>query len=164
MSTTIEIKVSGDAQEYLGKVSNRGAVLPAVARTLDDQNQLTVGHIFRRYVSFPSDSPVSQTTLRTKTGGLRRSIRQSYPKITGDGIVSAIGSNVEYAAILEEGGTTAPHVILPKRKKALAFGGRVYGKVNHPGSRITGRHFVRRGIEDRLNDYSSAIASTIIKL
>ncbi len=30
---------------------------------------------------------------------------------------------------------TKPHEITPKNKKALAFGGRVYKKVNHPGTK-----------------------------
>nr|WP_275669259.1 phage virion morphogenesis protein [Pseudomethylobacillus aquaticus] len=47
-----------------------------------------------------------------------------------------------YAAIHQFGGQTKAHVILPKNKKALAFGGRVVAKVNHPGSSMPARPFM----------------------
>jgi phage virion morphogenesis protein len=68
------------------------------------------------------------------TGRLRDSI---VPSHTGDS--ASIGTNVVYAAIHQLGGQTKAHVILPKNKKALAFGGRVVKKVNHPGSKIPAR-------------------------
>jgi phage gpG-like protein len=56
--------------------------------------------------------------------------------------VSATVSNPTiYAAIHQFGGKTSPHEIRPKNKKALAFGGGVYAKVNHPGSNIPARPF-----------------------
>lgn len=53
-----------------------------------------------------------------------------------------IGSNKPYAAIHQFGGITRAHVILPKNKKALAFGGRVVKRVNHPGSKIPARPYM----------------------
>jgi len=50
-----------------------------------------------------------------------------------------VGSNMIYAAIHHFGGKTKPHVIKPKNKKALAFGGVVVKQVNHPGSNIPSR-------------------------
>ena len=164
MSDSLDITVSGDAMEYLRNLADRSKVLPALQRAMDRQNTLTVSYIQRNNMSLPKDGPTSLSGLRVRSNRLRSSLRASRATITGDGIQSAIGSNVEYAAILEFGGTTAPHVILPKRKKALAFGGKCYGKVNHPGSRIEGRHYVRRGIEDRLGDYTSAFTKTIFAL
>jgi len=49
-----------------------------------------------------------------------------------------------------------------KNAKALAFGGIFRRSVNHPGSTIEGRHFVQRGITDRLPDYGSAFTRTIL--
>jgi len=46
-----------------------------------------------------------------------------------------------YAAIHQFGGRTKPHRILPKRGKALKFGGKFYAAVNHPGSNIPARPF-----------------------
>lgn len=59
-----------------------------------------------------------------------------------------VGTNKVYAAIHQFGGQTRPHVILPRNKKALAFGGRVVKKVNHPGSKITARPFLSLTPED----------------
>ncbi|MGC0151200.1 phage virion morphogenesis protein [Chromobacterium vaccinii] len=55
---------------------------------------------------------------------------------------SIVGTNVKYAAIQNNGGRTRPHEISPRHKKALAFGGRVVKKVNHPGSDIPARPFM----------------------
>lgn len=55
---------------------------------------------------------------------------------------STVGTNVKYAAIQNNGGRTRPHEIRPRNKKALAFGGRVVKKVNHPGSDIPARQFM----------------------
>lgn len=56
---------------------------------------------------------------------------------------AVVGTNKAYAAIQQFGGTTAPHVIRPRFKRALAFGGVVVRQVNHPGSRITARPFLQ---------------------
>lgn len=55
---------------------------------------------------------------------------------------AGVSNNKKYAAIQHFGGQTAPHVIRPRNKKALAFGGRVVAKVNHPGSKIPARPFM----------------------
>ena len=57
-----------------------------------------------------------------------------------DGAV--VGTNVKYAAIHQFGGQTRAHIIRPRNKKALAFGGRVVKQVNHPGSKIPARPFL----------------------
>ncbi len=60
-----------------------------------------------------------------------------------------VGSNLPYARIHQKGGKTSPHVIRPKRKKALAFGGVVRKKVNHPGSDIPARPYLGISDDDR---------------
>ena len=76
------------------------------------------------------------TSTATPTGLRRRDI------------VASVGTNIKYAAIHQFGGPTRPHVILHHNKKALAFGGRVVKKVNHPGSRIPARPFLSITPED----------------
>lgn len=61
--------------------------------------------------------------------------------------VGEYGTRVPYAAIHEFGGQTSPHIIVPKRKKFLAFRGRdgkmvFTKKVKHPGSRIPPRPYL----------------------
>lgn len=65
-----------------------------------------------------------------------------------DATSATVGTNKIYAAIHQFGGQTRPHVILPRNKKGLAFGGRVVKKVNHPGSKIPARPFLSLTSED----------------
>ncbi len=75
--------------------------------------------------------------ILTETGRLRASIQPD------SGMTWArVGTNEPQAAILNFGGKTKPHVIRPRNKKALAFGGRVVKSVNHPGSDIPAREYM----------------------
>ncbi|WP_297572592.1 phage virion morphogenesis protein [uncultured Deefgea sp.] len=78
----------------------------------------------------------SPATLQ-KSGQLAASITPSSGRD-----YAAIGTNKPYAAIHQFGGQTSPHVIRPKNKKALAFGGKVFKSVNHPGSKMPARPFL----------------------
>lgn len=72
-----------------------------------------------------------------RTGRLRASIRAEPPRIFSLRGSVTIGSDLEYAAMVNDG--TSPHIIRPRRAQALRFtvGGRVvYAKlVRHPGTR-----------------------------
>lgn len=78
-----------------------------------------------------------QGQILQDTGRLASSISPS-----SDATSAVVGTNVKYAAIHQFGGQTRPHVIRPKNKRALAFGGRVVRSVNHPGSNIPARPFL----------------------
>ena len=65
--------------------------------------------------------------LTGETGALRGTINY---QLQGSNTVS-IGSPMPYAPYHQHG--TKPHTIVPRNKKALAFGGIVVRKVNHPG-------------------------------
>jgi len=164
MSGPIQVEINGDAQEYLKTVSNPAKVALALAGTMDRENQFTVGHIQKDYMSLPGDGPTAPDGLRVKSNRLRGSLRASKARFGGDGIVSSIGSNVAYAGILEDGGTTPPHIIEAKNGKALFFNGIFRRRVKHPGSRIEGRHYAENGIRDRLPDYTRAFGQTIARL
>lgn len=80
---------------------------------------------------------------------------------------AVVGSNVVYAAIQHFGGRTKPHLIKPKTKRALSFGGIVVRQVNHPGSRIPARPFLslteqdkRHLVEDVMQWYSRELLKT----
>ncbi len=94
---------------------------------------------------------VSGPVLSTRTGQLRRSI---HARAQGSGFdtVVTVGPSVHYAAIHEFGGKTAPRTILPRRAKVLRFeaGGRTIfaRRVNHPGSRIPARPYMRPSLEE----------------
>jgi phage virion morphogenesis protein len=77
------------------------------------------------------------------SGHLKNSILPRF-----DATSAVVGTNVKYAAIHQFGGQTKAHVIRPRYKKALAFGGRVVKKVNHPGSKIPARPFLNLTTQD----------------
>lgn len=107
---------------------------------IDDRDHTKKGalraHILRR---------IANKKILIQTSRLRDSIAY---RATGDGV--AVGTNVIYAAIHQFGGQTKPHVILPVRKKALAWFGGAHPvkKVNHPGSKIPARPFLGISAED----------------
>lgn len=83
--------------------------------------------------------------ILTETGRLKASIQAD------SGINYArVGTNEPYAPIHQFGGKTRPHVIRPRNRKALAFGGRVVKSVNHPGSDIPARPFLQLTDPDRV--------------
>lgn len=65
-----------------------------------------------------------------------------------DDTQAVVGTNVAYAAIHQFGGQTKPHVIKPRYKRALAFGGVIVRQVQHPGSKIPARPFLVLTPED----------------
>jgi hypothetical protein len=82
------------------------------------------------------------------TGRLRASIRVERRSTFGLRQRWTVGSDVEYAPMVNDG--TRPHIIRPRRAKALKFtvGGRtVYAAlVHHPGTRA--RPFLDRALAD----------------
>lgn len=78
-----------------------------------------------------------------RSGRLRTSITREFDKSS-----ATVGTNVVYAAIHQFGGTTSPHVIRPRNKKALKFNGKIRRSVNHPGSKIPARPFLALTDED----------------
>lgn len=77
------------------------------------------------------------------TGRLRR----SFTVQAGDGW-AAVGTNVAYAAIHQFGGKTKPHIIRPKKAKALKTPYGFFKSVKHPGSEIPARPFLMVQDED----------------
>ena len=96
---------------------------------------------------------LSGEVLNVRTGALRASIFSAVEDNTSSifGKVASTG-DVKYARIHEYGGTTPPHEILPSKAKALAFmvGGKMVfaAKVNHPGSKMPERSFLRSALAD----------------
>ena len=91
-----------------------------------------------------------------RTGRLRSSIRAEAPRFFSLRGSVTVGSDLEYAAYVNDG--TRPHIIRPRSKQVLRFnvGGRVvYARVvNHPGTR--GTKFLDKALADvaRARGYS----------
>lgn len=156
--STIQIEVKGTAAAFLKTLTDPSQVLRALARTTDQQNLLTASHIQKEYLSFSKSSPATMDGLRVQTNRLRNSIRPSQCRFMADGLESSIGSNVEYAAIHEFGADIPSR---PTRSR-----NKYYAK-KHPTTKaysLPERRPVRRGISDRLSEYTSAFGNTILKL
>lgn len=100
----------------------------------------------------------------SKFGRLRQSVREKVGKLMGE-----ISVNVDYAGAVEFG--TKPHIIKPKRKKALAFkpgagfkfwdeSGRVVVKsVKHPGT--DPQPYLRPALEAEVGHMTQALKKVI---
>lgn len=90
--------------------------------------------------------------LKVRTGNLRSSINVQGPSDSASGIYASVGTKVVYAGVHEFGGQTAPHVITPRNARVLAFplGGKTVfaRRVNHPGSRMPERSFLRSSLRE----------------
>jgi phage virion morphogenesis protein len=73
-----------------------------------------------------------------RSGSLAASIQQAF-----DSNSAIVGTNKAYGAIHQFGGKTEPHVIKARNKRALSFAGIVVTSVNHPGSDIPARPYLR---------------------
>lgn len=96
---------------------------------------------------------LSGQLLHVQSGDLRDSINWDVVQ-EATAIIGRVFSagNIPYAEIQEEGGTTPPHIIEATNAQALCFvmgGETVFAKrVNHPGSVIPGKHYMRTGLMD----------------
>jgi phage gpG-like protein len=101
--------------------------------------------------------------LNPRSGALRDSI-EGEVVADGDGLIASVGSvgDVKYAAIQEYSGRTAAHEILPDKAQALAFmiGAAQFfaRKVEHPGSLIPERSYLRSSLEEMSGEIASTLA------
>lgn len=81
------------------------------------------------------------------------------------GTLSVDSAAAPYAAIQEYGGETRAHPILPKSARILAFpaGGKTVfaRRVNHPGSVIPERSYLRSTLAEMKPDIQAELASTV---
>lgn len=107
--------------------------------------------------------------LNRITGALARSIHNKVDRLSHSvmGRVYSSG-DVKYAGIHEYGGKTSAHVIEPKKASVLAFMGKggkmVFAKsVNHPGSKMPERSFLRSSLNDMSREISLGLKEAVIK-
>jgi phage gpG-like protein len=109
------------------------------------------------------NSKLSGAVLNTRSGALGDSIAVSV-NADSDGVLALVGSegDVKYAAIQEYGGKTSAHEILPVKADVLAF---VIGdaqhfarRVEHPGSLIPERSYLRSALADMKDEILTALA------
>lgn len=128
MSGTVVIALSPAAVALLRAAPKWSAqTREAVRRTVDLQNELTVGHIQAARLSGTGPFPVSEGRLGHVTGRASRSLRPSRATVNGDEISSAIGTNVRYGGAHEFGFsgpvTVRAHTRKNPRADLIAFRG-----------------------------------------
>jgi phage gpG-like protein len=97
---------------------------------------------------------VSGPVLRVQTGRLRASITHRMIKNGPSEYLARIGSNVEYAAIHELGGTIPAHRVVPVKARALRFvvgGAVVFARyANIPAIQMPERPYLRPAAQEAL--------------
>lgn len=82
-------------------------------------------------------------------------------------VIVATVRDVPYARILEVGGTTRPHVILPRNVSILAWegpAGLVFAKrVNHPGSNFPARPYMSLALTQLRGEFEDGIRGVVAK-
>ena len=167
--------------------------LPEDAKSSMGRAVLRLAVMLQNYVK---EDELSGQALHVRTGRLRMSITA---KTENDGhkFTGMVGTNVEYAALNEFGGTTKAHRIEPRNGKALCFAragfigplpnlktksgryssskkGRAMLKaginegslqfargVNHPGSKIPARSFLRSAMRVLTPDLRDGLVQAI---
>jgi hypothetical protein len=173
MSATVKITLSENAAGIVRNLETMPVWMSnRVAKSLDLQNEITVGHIQQAYLSFPRAEPAVAIGCRVQTNRLRGSVRASAAAIYGSRVTSAIGSNVIYAAAQEFGVDEDVTVAAHTRKRVstqIIFGKLRVVRGADIGVRAHTRHmklpargFVQRGIADRAANYTAAISRAII--
>ena len=181
MPFQIKIELTPEAQAVLRQVQTLPErTLAAIAHAKDEQNNLTVRYTAEKYMSFPKDQPTTMIGLRAISSRLRGSLRAS-KAVTGEqSVESGIGSNMKYAAIQELGGrihrsARSGSVRLRTDARGTLLNGRAqFAKAEHKRAKevaytaaahdieIPARRPIQKGIEDRAEDYASALSAAIV--
>ena len=183
----LKIELSPEAQKFAEGLPTRpGRALSAVAKALDQANELAKANIENKHLTGQGPFPVSEHKLGTVSNRLRKSMWASPALVQGNKVTSAIGSNVVYAAIHEFGGTIQrkaragtvrlrtdkdgnlirqsgnPHLAIfargsHKRVKEVAYKAEAY-EIEMPE-----RSPVRTGIAEMQPTYQKLISAAVIK-
>lgn len=178
MSATVSITLSPRAQALLAAAPAWPIALKsAIAAALDKQNGLSVGHITK--TKLKRRGPL---TLGVVSSRLWTSVRSTKPVITGDAILSSIGSNVRYAGVHEFGFSGIVKVggftrrqpsndqvnghrrgfTARQRRETVTATGFARVRAHTRRVKMPARAMFRSGIEERLPAYSAAISQAVV--
>ena len=139
------------------------SALPAKLRAALEKEISTLAQDLRTHII--RDKLVGQV-LNRRSGRLGQSIQERVESSTTavTGVVYSSG-DVPYARIHEYGGKTAAHVIKAKNADALAFMWRgkqaFYKKVNHPGSNMPERSYMRSSLKDMKDEITERLQRAV---
>lgn len=155
----LKIGMTGDAE--------LAARLSAMPDGLRSALTAKVGSLAQALYSQVVDVNLNGGVLNARSGALRDSIRIAIdPQDTQIGAEIFSNGDTPYAAILEYGGKTAAHEILPDKAKALAFvlnGKQMFARrIEHPGSQIAAHSYLRSALDDESDEILSSLRQTVI--
>lgn len=157
----VNVTVVGDTQliarfKDMPRAVNQALYVKVLALSLKLENMVKTGKL-------------NGQVLNRITGALARSIHSNVDRtaVSVFGRVYSSG-DVKYAGIHEYGGQTAPHIIEPKKARALAFmgkgGNQVFARrVNHPGSKMPERSFLRSSLHDMSTGISLGMKEAVVR-
>lgn len=95
----ITLDLSTNAAAILAKLRALPARMATnIAAAMDKQNEKTIAHAQRHYLTGPRPQK-----LGVRTNRLRSSLTAAPARVAGSQVISAIGTNVEYAGVHERG-------------------------------------------------------------
>ncbi len=154
MSLQIAITLTPQAEALVQNAKSFPTRLPAaMARTLDQQNLLTVSHIQKKYLSFSKSGPTTSEGLRAiSTPGFRGTLRASKASIigaaNGQGVSASIGSNItkkgfSYPALHEFGGIVHHPARTGSVRLRTTAGGNILRQPGRGGAMFAGKRHTR---------------------
>jgi hypothetical protein len=185
----ISITLTPQALALLASARSWPRALTAnLQKTLNFENELTVGHIVEKRATGRGPFPPEEGRLGVVTSRYRRAVRRAGAIIANGEIWSAIGNNVRYAGGHEFGFTGTVQVKEHQRRRFGTFivGGGAYldpntGRIKKQRKReieaptgistvrahprdvaIPERAPIRRGIADRALNYREALSTAIV--
>lgn len=120
------------------------ARMGAIAPRLRARLALTMQSLAESLKQKVQDEALSGQILQTRSGRLKASIAANVIGAGTDTPSAVVSANTPYARIQELGGQTKAHLIEPRLKMALAFDGKVFARVRHPGSKIPAHGYLSR--------------------
>ena len=182
----IEIGITSNAQQIVEQLRGfPSAMLRAIARETDDQNQITVSHIQRAHLTGKGPYPPAQHRLGEISHHLRDTLWASKAQVTPSGVASSIGTNLRYASVHEYGfdGSITVREYTRRRFQTFHTSVTTIDRRGHLRKRKTDielqtgastvrsfqRHMrmperapIRTGIEERRDNYSASISRAIL--
>lgn len=177
--SSVSITLSSQAQKLLANAQTFPArLLPSLVPVMDRENELTTGHIQRRRMTGKGPFSVDQGKLGVRTNRLRSSVRPAKATLSGQVILSGIGSNVKYAGVHEFGFSGVVQVKTHKRRNAANDRYESRGKSGRLVKTQSGiretveahqmrmnmpkRAPIYNGISDRLQRYRAAVSRATV--
>ncbi len=134
----------------------------AVAAALADKADL-----LRQELEAEVKANLSGAILKTRSGALLGSISSDLENDGSSFTATVASDDVPYAGILEYGGKTAAHDIMPSNAKALAFiagGAQRFAKiVHHPGSTIRAFAYMGSALDELQSEIQDGLKEAVLE-